>query len=142
AVAVAALLSARAAAQAPADVLAGDEKTLRDVGVAVDGPSLLNYFRTRTHAEANPGRVADLIRRLGADDFATRERAQAELQELGPGALAGLRRAEHSPDAEVRSRVAGLRRRVEEKANAAVQLATARLVAARRPAGAAAVLLA
>ncbi|MBV8879263.1 MAG: PDZ domain-containing protein [Planctomycetaceae bacterium] len=49
---------------------------------------------------ADDPKVADLIRDLGADDYATREKAQAELRKLGPAAAPALQRALEDKDAE------------------------------------------
>jgi hypothetical protein len=122
--------------------VAADEETLRKVNQAVDGAALLDYFRKRTFPETRPEQVAVLVRRLGSDSFVTREKAYADLLSLGPGTLEALRKAEGDADCETRRRVHDLRLRFEEKADPIVQSATARLVGARRPAGAAEVLLA
>lgn len=47
------------------------------------------------------GRIDDLIRRLGSDDFAARERAQAELVRIGAPALQKLKTAMQDPDPEI-----------------------------------------
>jgi len=119
-----------------------DQKTLRDVGLAVDGPALLDYFRKRTFKEANPKEMAALIQQLGDLDFATREKAYAGLISLGPSAIVGLKQADSSPNTEIKQRARDLRERLEAKAEPAIQAATARLVAREKPAGAADVLLA
>src|SRR5262245_35746430 len=79
-----------------------DQKTLRDVGLAVDGPALLEYFRKRTFKEANPKEMAALILQLGDLDFATREKAYAGLISLGPSAIVGLKQADSSPNTEIK----------------------------------------
>jgi hypothetical protein len=140
------LLTGWAGAQAPeanpaADTTAADESTLRSVGVGIDGPSLLKYFRDRTFAEANPQRMAILIGQLGNESFATREKAFGEILEMGAAALFALRQADNQRDTEVKRRAAELRHRLEEKADPAVQAATARLIGLRKPASAAATLL-
>jgi len=147
AAALATILPGRASAQVPAnatpvDSTAADVILLRGAGLDVDGPSLLRYFRDRTFAEANPGRMAVLLRQLGSDSFASREKAHHEILAMGAGALLALRQAENNPDTEVKRRVGELRLRLEEKTNPTVQAATARLIGARKPAGSAAALLA
>ena len=124
------------------DTSADDQKTLKAVGLGVDGPALLDYFRKRTFKEANPKEMETLIKQLGDSDFATREKAFAGLISLGPSALVGLKQAESNPDTEVQQRAKDLRDRLEAKAEPAIQAATARLVAKEKPAGAAEVLLA
>ena len=54
---------------------------------------------------------------------------------LGSRAMPGLKQAESSGDAEVKSRAAELRRVIEAKAEPAVQAATARLLAKLKPGG-------
>ena len=49
-----------------------------------------------------------LVRDLGANDFATRERATAALRELGPAALPALAAVENATDPEVRERARAL----------------------------------
>src|SRR6267142_5546860 len=73
------------------DTTADDIKTLRDVGLNADGPALLEYFRKRTYREADPKRLEALIRELGDDDFPVREKAYAELTQLGTSALVAVK---------------------------------------------------
>jgi HEAT repeat protein len=147
AAALAVLLPGRSAAQAPSgaappDTSVADQAVLRGAGVGVDGPSLLKYFADRTFAEANPRRMAVLIALLGSDTFTAREKAYRDILDLGDSALFALRLAENHPDTEVQRRVAELRQHIEAKADPVLQGATARLIAVRKPAGAAAVVLA
>jgi hypothetical protein len=54
-------------------------------------------------------RIQDLIRKLGSDDYATREQATEELQKIGKPAREALRKAvEDSDDPEVRQRAQAL----------------------------------
>jgi hypothetical protein len=127
--------------QAPLDTIASDEKILRDVKEKVDGPALLNYFRKRTFPEADPKTLNKLIRELGDTAFRVREKAAGELIALGSSCLVAVREAETSSNFEVSRRAAAIRRLIEEQADPVVQSATARLIAVRKPAGAAEVLL-
>jgi len=136
-----------ASAQLPAgetatDSITADETLVRRGGLDVKGPSLLKYFRERTFAEANPERMAALLRELGSDTFTAREKAYRDILAMGGGALFALRQAENTPDTEVKRRVIELRHRIEDKPDPAIQEATARLIRVRKPAGAADVLLA
>lgn len=124
------------------DTTADDQKTLKAVGLGVDGPALLEYFRKRTFKEANPKEMQALIQQLGDKEFVVREKAFAGLITLGPSAMVGLKQAEASADTEVRERAKDLRDRLEAKAEPPIQAATARLLAKTRPAGAAEVMLA
>jgi outer membrane protein assembly factor BamB len=124
------------------DSATDDAKTLRAVGLGVDGPALLDYFRRHTFKEADPKKVTELIKDLANDEFPVREKAHAELLTLGSGALVGLKEAEKNPNTESRRRATELRQAIEAKAEPAIQAACVRQVARLNPAGAADVLLA
>jgi hypothetical protein len=131
-------------ADQPPDTTADDQKALKDVGVSSDGPSLLEYFKKRTFADADPKQVEKLIKDMGDDDFETREAAFGQLTKLGSSALGRLKLVvqEKGQDTEVLRRAQELVQRIEEKAQPSVQAATARLIAKTKPAGAADVILA
>src|SRR5262245_1613499 len=94
--------------EATVDEAALDEKILREAKLPVDGPALLKYFRDRTYKEADPKRLAELIRQLGDKDFQVREKAYQELLTRGSTALAALKEAMLSKDEEVAKRAAEL----------------------------------
>lgn len=119
-----------------------DEKALREVGLAADGATMLEYFRKRTFLDADAKKIAQLVRELGDEEFDVREKAYTTLAAMGAGATAGLKAAETDRDTEVRRRVADLKQRIEAKAEPAVQAAAARVIARTKPKGAAEVLLA
>jgi hypothetical protein len=129
-------------ADADAETVAIDLKILKDVGLANDGPALLEYFRKQTLPMADPKKIESLIRQLGDDDFETREDAFAKLAGFGAAAAAGLKQFEQDKDTELRKRVHDLKKRIELKADPSVQSAAARTIARGKPAGAAEVLLA
>ncbi|HLY07679.1 MAG TPA: HEAT repeat domain-containing protein, partial [Planctomycetota bacterium] len=52
--------------------------------------------------------IQDLIRKLGSEDYATREQATEELQKIGKPARAALQKAAESDDPEVRQRAQSL----------------------------------
>lgn len=131
-----------AAREEEPDTTPEDQKLLREMGLGTDGPALLEYFKKRTFKEADPKKVETLIKQLGHEEFAVREKAFAELTALGSSALVGLKQAEDNPDTEVKRRAAELRQSIEAKAEPQVQAATARLIAKVKPDGAAEVLLA
>jgi hypothetical protein len=62
-----------------------------------------------------PGRIAELVKQLGDDDFTKREAASKELDVIGEPALAALRKAVGSPDLEVRRRADRLVRASSER---------------------------
>jgi hypothetical protein len=122
--------------------LARDEQSLREAGQAVDGPALLAFFRQRTIEDGRRRRVADLVRRLGDDSFAVRERATTDLIQEGHVALPPLRAALKDPDPEVVRRAEHCLKVIGQESELGLTLAAARLLAARRPDGAAEALLA
>lgn len=136
------IVSAQEKVEKEPDTAAEDQKTLQDIGVKVDGAALLEYFRKRTFAEADPAKVKAFIEQLGDEDFLTREKAHEQLLALGPGAMAGLKLAENHTDAETRRRVGELKAVIEAKADPNIQGAVARMVGRLKPAGSGEVLLA
>jgi HEAT repeat protein len=132
-------LSAVRAADDPA--VAADEATVRAVGLTTDGRALLEFFRLRTKGTASPQRLATLIEQLNADTAAVREKACAELVSVGPVAVPVLRRAAKDVDAPASSALARRCLTALEKDSASVTTAAARLLALRRPDGAAEALL-
>src|SRR5947207_306110 len=59
-------------ADLPPDPMADDQKLLRNLGLAVDGPSLLDYFKKRTFPEADAKEMILLIKQLGDEEFVVR----------------------------------------------------------------------
>jgi HEAT repeat protein len=122
--------------------LAYAEKALQDARLPVDGPSLLKFFQARTLSEADRNKLASLIPLLGDDNFAVRDKAYKQLQAAGQAALPFLRQGLSSPDAEIAGRAGRLARALESGSDTALTIAAARVLAARKPAGAARALLA
>jgi outer membrane protein assembly factor BamB len=120
-----------------------DECALRNAGVGTDGPALMQFFRSRTAGAADRDRITALIKQLGDDSFDQRERASAELLAIGPRAEPPLRDAvKHDPDPEVKRRAEDCLRQLAREGDLALPAAAARVLAARKPDGAVAVLLA
>jgi hypothetical protein len=120
-----------------------DEQLLRYARLPTDGPALLELFRKRTATESDWQRVRALVRQLGSPVYQARERASGELLALGTPAVPLLRQALQDPDLEIARRAEACLRLIEEKdLGPAIAAAAARLLALRRPAGAAEVLLA
>jgi HEAT repeat protein len=67
----------------------------------IQGAALVQELRRRTPTDADHERVRGLIRQLGDDSFAVREKAAAELAELGPLAIPQLHQAVQQPDARI-----------------------------------------
>ena len=121
--------------------VAEDEQTLRDAKVATDGAALIDYFKKRTLPDVDAGKIESLTKQLGADDFLTRERASARLVALRTLAIPFLEQAARDKDIEVARRAEECLRRIGGSRSTAVDLAAVRVLAARKPAGAAEVLL-
>lgn len=137
---LAALVAPAAAAVEPSPA---DEHTLQAAGLATDGPALLEFFRKRTLTDADRERIEAIVRQLGDERPEVRLLAKGEILGLGTAAVPFLRRAMKDPDD--RERMEGARSClafIEGTAGAAVPATAARLLAARRPPGAAEVLLA
>lgn len=89
--------------QAPEQPIASDSQVPEGEEVAQDEDSAAALVAN----EADPAKteqIAKLIEQLGDDDYATRERAQADLADFGMAALGQLRVASMHDDLEVRAR--------------------------------------
>jgi HEAT repeat protein len=120
-----------------------DEARVKAAGVKSDGPALLVFFKKRTLNEDDQDRVQKLIRQLGARAFRAREDAATELIARGPVVLDLLRESLKDGDLEIVRRATCCIHRIQEKdVGPDVVAAAARLLAARKPAGAVEALLA
>ncbi len=140
---VAAAGTAPGAAQ-PADTdTTADEALLRAGQVAVDGPGLVEFFRKQVATnDAEENRIAALVRQLADKTFRVRDRAAADLLELGPKALPALRTAMKGGDLEVQRRAARCVEVITRRRSPDLIAAAARLLKVRRAEGACAALLA
>lgn len=121
----------------------GDEGVLQAAGVAGGGQALLDFFRKQTVTESVRQRTLELIRQLGADSYSVREKASVDLIALGPVTVALLRQAiRETTDIEVRRRARACAEQIQTDRPAPVAAAAARMLALRKPAGSAEVLLA
>jgi hypothetical protein len=120
----------------------GDDDLLKSARIGTDDAELLGYFRRRTVSDAERQRILDLIRQLGSDAYAVRERAGNDLIEVGPPAVGLLRLGQNDPDIEIARRCERCLQRIERVPSTKLSAAVARTIAKRRPPGAAAVLLA
>jgi HEAT repeat protein len=130
------------AAAAEPDPVREDEQALKAVNLGVDGPALLDFFRKRTPVEANRTKIQALIAELGDDSYLVRDRASADLVAMGVSAAPLLREALKDEDIEVARRAEKCLQLIDPYASIPITTAAARLLAVRRPAGAAEVLLA
>jgi hypothetical protein len=120
-----------------------DEDLLRKARIGTDGPELMAYFQQRTVGDAEHQRIIQLIRELGHETYAVRERAGERLVEIGLPAVGLLRQAANDPDIEIARRSERCLQRIERDVpSPALSSAVARMLAIRRPPGVAGVLLA
>jgi hypothetical protein len=126
----------------PPDYAAADERILRTAKLDADGPALLQIFRQQTLSAADQKRMTQLVRQLGDKSFRTREKAVDALVAQGAAAVPLLRKAAADADAEVARRARDCLERIDASTSTRVVTSAARLVALRRPRGAAEVLLA
>lgn len=128
------------------DTTAADEQTLKNAKLGVDGSALLDYFRKLARNGADRDRILALIKQLGDETFEVREKASTELIALGAAAVPFLKEALKDGDLEVVRRAERCLKEIakepgKKEADESAPLAAARLLAARKPAGAAQVLL-
>src|SRR5262249_46855062 len=67
------------------DLSAPDEQALKNAGLAVTGPALLEFLKHQTPG-ADRDRIKALIRQLGDDSFEVRQKASDDLVALGSAA--------------------------------------------------------
>lgn len=118
-----------------------DEAILKSAGIATDGSSLIAYIKQRTVNVADEERIKALVRRLGDDAFKTREEASRRLVLLGPRALSILQAALKDPDPEIARRAQDCLDRIAKGTSISAMCAAVRVLAHRKPASAAGVLL-
>jgi hypothetical protein len=125
------------------DPAAADERVLKQARLPADGASLLSLFRRHVLTEADRQTIRASIRRLGDVSFRIRKKAANDLVARGMAAVSYLRRAANDGDPEISRGAEQCLTRIEQNTGGTpVLAAAARLVAIRKPAGAAEVLLA
>jgi HEAT repeat protein len=142
-------LSELAGEQAPKATLGGDSlarQKCRDAWAtwwqaSEESDRLLDEVRKRTVTDGLRQKCEDLIKKLGDADFTVREKAQAEVKAMGSLIVPLLRQAARDKDLEVRSRARDCLSEMERDKNVPLALITPRLIALRKPAGAAETLL-
>ncbi|HEY7155930.1 MAG TPA: hypothetical protein VH575_18345 [Gemmataceae bacterium] len=123
------------------DLASADEKVLHAAKMDVTGPALLEFVRKQTPSKKALERVRLLIGKLGDEAFRVREQASKDLVAAGPVAIPLLREATKNKDAEVVRRARECLRQLGEQSGKAPVSAAVRLLALRRPEGAAETLL-
>jgi HEAT repeat protein len=109
---------------------------------ANDGTAALAEVRKRTLTDADREKGLKLIEKLGDDDFPTREKATAEFKSRGAAFVPVLREAAKHEDLEIRRRVRDCLETIEQDKDTPLPLTAPRVVAVRKPAGAAETMLA
>jgi HEAT repeat protein len=107
-----------------------------------DATAVLDELRKRTQPDLSREKIDALIGSLGNDSFDVRQKATDQLRALGAAVAAQLRQAGNHPDLEIRQRTQALLQEMEKTAPVPLPLAVPRILALRRPAAAAEVLLA
>ncbi len=134
----------------PASRLEGDDKIARQIHRDAwrawwrnsDGPALLSLLHEHTLTPQLRRKIKEHIHKLGDDQFSIREAAAKELFALGRVTLPQLREAIASRDPEIVLRSRILIDRIEQDPSRRLPSAAVRLLALRKPPGAAEALLA
>ncbi len=120
-----------------------DEQTLHNAGLSTDGAALLAFFHARARTDIDPDRLRLLLRQFTASTNQERSLATAEFLGLGPLAVPTLRRAANDLETpELARRAQNCLHWLEGPPSANLPAAAARVLAAHKPDGAAAALLA
>jgi HEAT repeat protein len=107
-----------------------------------EGPELLQELTRRTLPEADLTRAFMLIDNLGHDDFETRQKAEVDLMKMGSIIAPLLRKGLKRDDLEIRNRCKKCLETIEKDKPVPLSPVTLRLIALRKPRGAAEALLA
>jgi hypothetical protein len=136
------LLTSTATAQDPKAAAMTDEEALKAAGLTPDdGKKLLEYLKLRTLSESEQGKIAEIIKRFGADSFAERTKATEEVEFFGPAAVGPLKAAERDADPEVAYRAKLALKKVSKVPHSTVAAAAVRAILKLKPDGAAAALV-
>jgi HEAT repeat protein len=123
------------------DPIIEDEVALKNAGLATDGEALVRFFRKRSLTEADLAKLRETIQKLGDDSYVVREEASADLVAAGRVAVPLLQKAAKSADPEIARRARDGLAKLEADDEVALVLAAARLLGAKKPAGAVEALL-
>ncbi|HYT93770.1 MAG TPA: HEAT repeat domain-containing protein, partial [Gemmataceae bacterium] len=132
------LVEPRSAAQPPTDP---DETLLRNAGLPIDGPGLLDFFRKRSLKVADRQILEDLVGKLDSTAFKVREAAVKELIVRGRLALPFLKKAVKTGSLEMVRRATDCIKKIEGGPGPEQPAAAARLLVLRQPKEAVEVLL-
>jgi HEAT repeat protein len=117
-------------------VAASDEQALKAAGLKADGNALLEFFKKRTAAKADPDHVTTLVKALAEKDATLRDKAAGELVCIGEPAVPALRQAANELDnAEAAALARKCLHNIEGPSGAALSAAVVRAIAGLKPAG-------
>jgi len=115
------------------ETVKADLAILKAGGANTDNKGLLAFVRKRTVSEALRTKIAGLIRELGHDEYATRNRATQDLIDIGGPARPQLRDALNDSDLEIRTRARRALTKIgTPAAEANLVTAAARVLTARK----------
>ena len=118
-----------------------DERILSENMIPTDGPGLLNFVRRLVLDDKSETRLKKLVRQLGDDDFDKREEASRLLVTAGAPARSLLQQALKETDAEISGRARKCLQQIDQGLTSVVTSAAIRVLALRKPEGAAEALL-
>jgi HEAT repeat protein len=119
-----------------------DEVLLKNAKLGTDAPALLQFFRTRTRPKTDPDQMAALVRDLANDSEKVSSKATAQIISLGQVTVPWLRKALKDPDDALGAKRAKFcLDSIEGEQGSSIPIAAVKLLALRRPEGAAKVLL-
>jgi len=137
------VLIAAPAAHAEPFAAQNDERILRDAGLASEGPALLAFFHARARLDQDGEQLRRLLTQLAGDSEAQRAEAQAKLLGFGALALPALRLAANDlSQPQAAARASDCLAWLEGPSSQQLVTAAVRVLARRKPEGAAAALLA
>lgn len=119
-----------------------DIQTLQAAGIPLTGAGLLQFFQEQLPTAAEQQHIEQLARLLGHSSYRLRVRAQAQLLEQGPKALAQLRQLRTQSDLEAAVRAQHCMDAVAAHARPELHMAALRQLQVIRPEAAAEVLFA
>ncbi len=132
----------RPSAAPVATPILSDEQILKNVHVDASGPALIDFFRQRVTPSVAAEHLAELTKHLNDSTEAVYAKAAAELVGLGPLAAPALRRAiNQAGNEQTLARARNCLQAIEGSGGSAVAQSAVRVLAARKPEGAAEALL-
>jgi hypothetical protein len=115
---------------------AADQLRVQQAGLKTDGEALLEFFRNKT-VRVDQKQIKALVQQLSHRSFNVRKKASAALIALGAHAVPQLREATRSEELEVRRRAEECLTQIQNGSEPQLIESAGRLLALRKPAGAA-----